>query len=268
MKKLLIFFIASASLLVAMANAQTKEAEFKKTEAILKRSTGLVLPDMKIGDYVFTEKVIKMEVIKDGKNRAAAASPDWSTFDYTISPSDIGDKISVVEFSSDGEFNITHYQNNKQVDQYRDKEVSFFFSSADADLLEKQLQTLQTYTLKGFNEVTVADKESLIRYINKHLSAAVKKQKGKVKAITDCKITIAYDDEEDTVPTRIVNLHYAKDDYYTFCYGKRGAPIITKNGTTTEIETLEHPYIELYLPEDSVRPLEYAIQRLASFCKL
>ncbi len=264
--------------------AQTKEAEFKKTEAILKRSNGLVLPDMKIVDYVFSEKGIKMEVMKDGKNLAAAAKPDWSTFGYTISASDTNDKISIVVFSSDEEFNITHYQNSKQVDQYRDDEVRFLFNSSDADLLDAQLEILRNYTLKGFNEVTVADKESLIRFINKHLSSAIKEDKGKVKAISACEITIAYGDEEFTVPTKNIELHTVKNGNpwsssfgqfstsleapYVFCYGKKGASVKTKNGTTTSTETVEHPEIDLYLPEDSVSPLRYAIQRLASFCKL
>lgn len=260
------------SFFFVMANAQTKEAEFKKTENILKRSKGLVTPDFTVVDLAFSEKSLKIDAVAEGKAFAIAANPDWSTFSYSIEKVKENDKISKVVFSFDEEFYITFCENKKQVDKAKEEEMQLYINADDAKQLEEQLNELQTYTWKSLNEIRTADKALLIRLITSNLNTAVEDDDGKVKSVTDCEITFDYGNEEISVPVKQLTIHSKRlvSKEHLICYGKQGAPIKTRKNSTTQTQTMEHPEIELSYqgPDDDVTPVTYAIKRLASFCKL
>lgn len=258
------------SLFFMSANAQTKEAEFKKTEAILKKSNGLETPGYKIVDFSFTEKALKMDAVADGKSFSVVSNPNWSSFTFYIKKVKDNEKLSNVIFDFDEEFSITVFENKKQVDKSEEDEMQIIINSADARQLEMQLEELQSFTDKKLNSLRTADQAALIRYISKNLNTAADDDGGKIKAVTECEITFSYSDEEITVPVKRLNIHSKGmvSSEHLICYGKQGAPIKTTKNSATKTQTLEHPEIELTYegPDDDVTPVKYAIRRLASFC--
>ncbi len=268
MKITTLFF---CSLFFVSANAQTKEAEFKKTEAILKKSNGLQTTEFKIVDYTFTEKGLKMDAVSNGKNFSVLATPDWASFSYYIKKVKDNEKLSNVVFSFDDEFSMTVFENKKQVDKMKEEEMQIFINTADTKELEEQLDELKSYTDKSLNSLRTADQSTLIRYISKNLNAAAEEDGGKIKSVNECEITFDYGDEIITVPVKRLNIHSKGlvSSEHLLCFGKQGAPVKTTKATgATTTKTVEHPEIELFYegPDDDVTPVKFAIRRLATFC--
>jgi hypothetical protein len=264
-------FLISCSLLALTVCAQTKEAEFKKTEAILKRSNGLSVPDFKIVDIQFMEKRFQLEGLSEGKNVGLGGSPDWASFDYSIGKLKENEKVSKVTFTFDEEFDIKAYENKKEVDKMKTDKMHVYINSADAVELEKQLDELKTYTLKALNELRGFDQASLVRFLTTNLNEAVKDDDAKIKTISECEITFDYGDREIAIPTKIRELHSKEmiSEEYFICYGKKGAAIKTKKNANAQTQTVEHPDIELIFEgmDNKNVQVEYALKRLASFCK-
>jgi hypothetical protein len=253
------------------ANCQTKEAEFKKLDNLLKKSNGLATNDFKIISQVVTENSVQLDFSTGGKNGTIAyTNLNWDGFSYTIEKLEGSDKISRLVISFDGDVDITSYENKKQIDKDADDEMQVFIYNADVRSVEQQLEELRSFTWRSLAELRTADKAALIRFISKNLNASIEDENGKIKDINSCEITFAYGDKEITVPTKKLKLHSKEfiSEFYLICFGKGKSEIKIKEGSATRNLNVEHPDIELNFEDDadSIEPVEYAIKRLSAFC--
>ena len=260
------------SLLALTASSQTKEAEFKKIENLLKKTKGMAAGDLKIVDQTFTEKSVKIDIAAEGKSGASAYSGlDWDGFSYSVDKLKGDEDLSTVVISFEEEVDMTVFENKKQVEKFKEEEMELVVKTEDAALLKQYLKELQTYTWKSLIELRTADKEGLTHYLTKTLNTVLEDDGGEIKSINECEITVDYGDEEVTMPTKKLTLHTKEfiSTTYLFCYGKGKGAIQTKNEKGRQASSVEHPEIEMEFEdnEDSVEPVAYAIRRLAAICK-
>lgn len=261
------------ALFALSAKAQTKEAEFKKLENLLNKSKGVEVDDYKVTGIVFTENTVKLEMSAKGKAGSFVyTNLRWDDFGYLIKPEEESKGVSRLLISFDEKIDVTVYESKKQVDKDTDDELMLLISTADAKQVEQQLEELRTYTVPSLVRLRTADQAELTRFITKNLNAALEGDNGKVTDISACGITVVYNNKEISMPTKNLQFHEKEflGDVYLLCFGKGNAQTVkVKTGATLKNLTLEHPGVELDFEDDneSVKPVEYAIKRLASFCQ-
>ena len=261
------------ALFALSAKAQTKEAEFKKLENLLNKSKGVEVDDYKVTGIVFTENTVKLEMSAKGKAGSFVyTNLRWDDFGYLIKPEEESKGVSRLLISFDEKIDVTVYESKKQVDKDTDDELMLLISTADAKQVEQQLEELRTYTVPSLVRLRTAGQAELTRFITKNLNAALEGDNGKVTDISACGITVVYNNKEISMPTKNLQFHEKEflGDVYLLCFGKGNAQTVkVKTGATLKNLTLEHPGVELDFEDDneSVKPVEYAIKRLASFCQ-
>ena len=258
------------SLFAIAAKAQTKDAEFRKVQDLLKKSNGIATKDFKVMNQTFNEKTIKLEALADGKTMSIVCSDlDWDRFDYTVEKVKDNSNLAEVVILFDEKVDMASYEGKKKLEEDKHDEMHLFINASDTTLMEQQLEQLQMYAWESLNEVRTADKAGLISFITRHLNKALDEEDGKVKSINECSITIAYDDEEFLLPVKKMNMHEKEFLGNQFvCYGKAGALIQTKNSSGTQTKNMEHPDVELDFSYDYdiAIAVKMAVKKLASFC--
>ena len=262
------------SLFALIANAQTKEAEFKKMETLLKQSNGVTTSDLKIIESVFSETSVKVKVNSGGKAASINYSGmDWDGFEFSIEEMEDNEEVLELMISFEETFKFAYYENNKLTEEDTDDMISLYFKASQAAQIKKQMEELQAYTWKSFNKVRGFDKNELVSFITKNLNTAVEDIDCKVKSVTGCEISfVSEEGDEIVLQTKNMKIHEKEflSDEYLICYGKQTAVVKTKIGRTYKSQNMEHPELELVFDDNSIfempRLLEFAIKRLAAYC--
>src|SRR5688500_14314614 len=94
------------SLFALIANAQTKEAEFKKVERLLKQSNGLATSDIKIVESIFSETSVKIKINTGGKTASISYSGmNWDGFEFSIEEMEDNEEVLQLIISFDEDLN-------------------------------------------------------------------------------------------------------------------------------------------------------------------
>ncbi|RYZ50734.1 MAG: hypothetical protein EOO14_18885, partial [Chitinophagaceae bacterium] len=205
-----------------ITNAQTKEAEFKKLEALLNKSKGLETEDFNVLGHLFTENTIRLDLETKGTAGSFAyANLHWDNFLYQVKETVENKEISQLILVFAEKIDRVVYEKKKKVDQDKSDEIVLMFNTADARLIEQQLKEIRSFTIKSLYQLRTADKEMLTRLISTNLNAAMQGTNGKIKNIAACEITFALPTKEITVPTKNLQFHSKSDFGFEFkvCFG-------------------------------------------------
>ena len=246
------------------ANAQTKEAEFKKLDDLLKRSEGSSTTEFKIVEQTLKEKSIKQILRFDGKNSTAVYTHiNWEDFWFHISKEEDDEHISSVSLAFKEKIEAKHQSETEKVSQ-----AFLYIKTSDTKLVEQQLKELQTYTSVRLNEVRVADKAELVSYLTERLNKALAGEKGKITSITDCGISFSQGNKVITIPTRNLTINET-DDGWAFGYENEKASIAIKEGGATKNQQVREVATNLDFDSEPwfIEPVVYAFRRLSAFCR-
>lgn len=132
------------SLFALITNAQTKEAEFKKLEKLLKQSQGLTTSDFKIMESVFTEASVKVKVNMGGETASMSYSGmNWDGFMFSIDKMEGNEEVSELSIIFSEPLNFAYYENNKLKEEDTDDLIRLYFKTSDTKLIQKQMEELE-----------------------------------------------------------------------------------------------------------------------------
>jgi len=252
------------TLLTLAANAQTKEAEFKKLDELLKRSEGFSSESYRIVEQALKEKSIKQTIRFDGKASTAVYSNiNWENFWFHISKDEDDEQVSAVrlEFKEEIEEKLGS-------EKGKTKALFLYIKTADTRLLDQQLKTLQTYTSVYLNEVRMADKAQLVSYLTEKLNKALVGEKGKINNIADCGISFSKGQQTFLLPTYNLTITET-DEGWAFGYENGKASITIKESGVTKNQQVKQVAVNLDFDAEPwfIEPVVYAFGRLAGFCQ-
>jgi hypothetical protein len=252
--------------------SQSKEAVFSKMEKVFNKANGISIDGHKVLNQVINEKVMKRDMLSDGKNGTITATDlDWQSFDFSVIEQKDNADISIVVISFEKELEFSVYQNNKVVDKQSLDEFELVINTADEKTIRGLFTELKTYTYPPLVKLKAAGKEELISFLTKSLNKAIEDGYEELKSVNECEIVFSYEGEEFILPTKNVRIHEKESlGKYTICYGTQKSLIkIKKRDSTIQSQAVEHPDIELDFSDTEEGDLltVFAIKWLSTYCK-
>lgn len=277
-------------------NSQTKQEVFGSIQKLVSKTEGQKIKsnnvfakkDDKLGKQVFTEKVISVNTIPEGKSKyewvSRASEISWNDFfDYIIYTEYNNNNLKIVKLNFNKPIKYEHFTNDEDGDtspsNYRSFE--FYVLSSDTEEITKLLDRLESLKEKKaeseFNkEIAKFSKEQTIAWltekVKKHIAGDDYTTSLSLVDIDACKLVFDYSNfvgrkYREIIPTDIAAIN--KYNQFTYkedvCISKSYAFGIIQEDD--EITYKNKSFLNIYTTdEDLISNIEFAMKQLAGYC--
>lgn len=286
------FFFFSSNLLLA----QTKQEVFGSIQKLVSKTEGQKIKsnnvfakkDDKLGKQVFSENVVSVNKIPEGKSKyewiSRASEISWNDFfDYIIYSEYNNSNLKIVKLNFNKPIKYEHFTNDEDGDtspsNYRSFE--FYVLSSDTEEITKLLDRLESLKEKKaeseFNkEIAKFSKEQTISWLTEKLKKNVAGDNYTTSlnlvSIDVCNLVFEYSNfvgrkYRETIPTDIASIN--KYNQFTYkddiCISKSYAfgMIQEKDETSYKDKSFLNIYTE---DENLISNIEFAMKHLAGYC--